>query len=198
MWQDIVGGGKVIFSNGKTACGFIVVLVFVLVAIFGSMIFPYNPDTDVVNKYLDPSWEHPFGTDWLGRDVFRQMIAGTSSVLEIAFFSAIFTVAIGTVLGILSGYVGGWVDKVIMGVTNIFLSVPAFPVYLLLAAIVTIDTPLSLAVVEISLVAPHAGGVGVELGGFVPLGASAGDELEGTRLHSNLLRNAYEQGAHYI
>lgn len=147
LWQDIVGGGKVIFSNGKTACGFIVVLMFVLVAIFGSMIFPYNPDTDVVNKYLDPSWEHPFGTDWLGRDVFRQMIAGTSSVLEIAFFSAIFTVAIGTVLGILSGYVGGWVDKVIMGVTNIFLSVPAFPVYLLLAAIVTIDTPLSLAVV---------------------------------------------------
>ena len=49
LWQDIVGGGKVIFSNGKTACGFIVVLVFVLVAIFGSMIIPYNPDTDGVN-----------------------------------------------------------------------------------------------------------------------------------------------------
>ena len=77
--------------------------------------------------------------------MFRQVIAGTSSVLEIAFFSAIFTVVIGTVLGIVSGFVGGWVDKIIMGITNIFLSIPSFPVYLLLAAIITIDTPITLA-----------------------------------------------------
>ena len=75
------------------------------------------------------------------------MIAGTGSVLEIAFYSAIFTVVLGTVLGIVSGYLGGWVDKIIMSVTNIFLSIPSFPIYLLLAAIVTINTPVSLAVI---------------------------------------------------
>lgn len=136
---------KKVFSNPKTIAGFVLLMLFVFIAIFGELIFPYNADTDVANKYLDPSWEHPFGTDWLGRDVFRQVIAGTSSVLEIAFFSAIFTVVIGTVLGIVSGFVGGWVDKIIMGITNIFLSIPSFPVYLLLAAIITIDTPITLA-----------------------------------------------------
>ena len=142
-----VRGLKKFFSNGKTIVGFSIILFFVLVAIFGPLIFPYDSNTDMANSYLAPSWLHPFGTDWLGRDVFRQVIAGTGSVLEIAFYSAIFTVVIGTVLGIVSGYLGGWVDKIIMAITNIFLSIPSFPIYLLLAAIVTISTPISLAVI---------------------------------------------------
>ena len=144
---SLAKGLRKFFSNGKTIVGFAILVFFVLVAIFGPLLFPYNSDTDMANSYLMPSWEHPFGTDWLGRDVFRQVIAGTGSVLEIAFYSAVFTVVIGTVLGIVSGYLGGWVDKVIMAVTNIFLSIPSFPIYLLLAAIVTINTPVSLSVI---------------------------------------------------
>lgn len=144
---SLAKGLRKFFSNGKTIVGFAILVFFFLVAIFGPLLFPYNSDTDMANSYLMPSWEHPFGTDWLGRDVFRQVIAGTGSVLEIAFYSAVFTVVIGTVLGIVSGYLGGWVDKVIMAVTNIFLSIPSFPIYLLLAAIVTINTPVSLSVI---------------------------------------------------
>ena len=144
---SLAKGLRKFFSNGKTIVGFAILVFFVLVAIFGPLLFPYNSDTDMANSYLIPSLEHPFGTDWLGRDVFRQVIAGTGSVLEIAFYSAVFTVVIGTVLGIVSGYLGGWVDKVIMAVTNIFLSIPSFPIYLLLAAIVTINTPVSLSVI---------------------------------------------------
>ena len=144
---SLAKGLRKFFSNGKTIVGFAILVFFVLVAVFGPLLFPYNSDTDMANSYLMPSWEHPFGTDWLGRDVFRQVIAGTGSVLEIAFYSAVFTVVIGTVLGIVSGYLGGWVDKVIMAVTNIFLSIPSFPIYLLLAAIVTINTPVSLSVI---------------------------------------------------
>ena len=144
---SLAKGLRKFFSNSKTIVGFAILVFFVLVAIFGPLLFPYNSDTDMANSYLMPSWEHPFGTDWLGRDVFRQVIAGTGSVLEIAFYSAVFTVVIGTVLGIVSGYLGGWVDKVIMAVTNIFLSIPSFPIYLLLAAIVTINTPVSLSVI---------------------------------------------------
>lgn len=144
---SLAKGLRKFFSNGKTIVGFAILVFFVLVAIFGPLLFPYNSDTDMANSYLMPSWEHPFGTDWLGRDVFRQVIAGTGSVLEIAFYSAVFTVVIGTVLGIVSGYLGGWVDKVIMAVTNIFLSIPSFPIYLLLAAIVTINKPVSLSVI---------------------------------------------------
>lgn len=144
---SLAKGLRKFFSNGKTIVGFAILVFFFLVAVFGPLLFPYNSDTDMANSYLMPSWEHPFGTDWLGRDVFRQVIAGTGSVLEIAFYSAVFTVVIGTVLGIVSGYLGGWVDKVIMAVTNIFLSIPSFPIYLLLAAIVTINTPVSLSVI---------------------------------------------------
>ena len=143
----LLRGLKKVFSNGKTIVGFSILAFFILVAIFGPLIFPYDSNTDMANSYLMPSLKHPFGTDWLGRDVFRQVIAGTGSVLEIAFYSAIFTVVLGTVLGIVSGYLGGWVDKIIMSVTNIFLSIPSFPIYLLLAAIVTINTPVSLAVI---------------------------------------------------
>lgn len=138
---------KKIFSNSKTVVGFSILMVFVLIAIFGPIIFPYDANTDVANKYLMNSWEHPFGTDWLGRDVFRQVIAGTGAVLEIAFYTAVFTVLLGTVFGIVSGYFGGWVDKIIMSVTNIFLSVPSFPVYLLLAALISINTPLQLSLI---------------------------------------------------
>lgn len=147
LWLGFLSTLKKIFSSKKTIVGFAIVMFFVLLGIFGPMIFPYDQSTSLANKYLPSSLEHPFGTDWLGRDVFRQVIAGTSSVLRIAFLSAIFTVAIGTLLGILSGYVGGWVDRVIMSITNIFLSIPAFPVYLLLAALVTLDNALSLALV---------------------------------------------------
>ena len=144
---SLAKGLRKFFSNGKTIVGFAILVFFVLVAVLGPLLFPYNSDTDMANSYLMPSWEHPFGTDWLGRAVFRQVIAGTGSALEIAFYSAVFTVVIGTVLGIVSGYLGGWVDKVIMAVTNIFLSIPSFPIYLLLAAIVTINTPVSLSVI---------------------------------------------------
>ena len=138
---------KGVFSNKKTVFGAVVLLLYVLIAIFGPVIFPYNASTQVSNRYLPSSLEHPFGTDWLGRDVFRQVIAGTAPVLEIAFYSALFAVIIGTVLGIVSGFAGGWADRIIMSVTNIFLSIPAFPVYLMLASVIVINTSLSLAVI---------------------------------------------------
>ena len=147
LTASISGLCKKIFSNGKITVGLVIMLIYVLVAVFGPILLPYEPTTDIANKYLGSSWEHPFGTDWLGRDVFRQVVAGTGAVLEIAFYSALLTVVIGTVLGILSGYVGGAVDKIIMSITNIFLSIPSFPVYLLLASLIVIETPLAMAAV---------------------------------------------------
>ncbi len=133
------------YSNKKSAIGFSIILLYVIVAIVGPLLFPYDSTVNTANKYLAPSLEHPFGTDWMGLDVFRQVISGTSSVLQVAFFTAFLSIALGTVLGILSGYVGGWVDRVIMTIVNIFLSVPSFPVYLMMAALFTIETPITMA-----------------------------------------------------
>lgn len=147
IWKNITLSLKKIFSNKKTIISSIVIGIYILVAIFGPIILKYDTNTDIANKYLSPSLSHPFGTDWLGRDVFRQVIAGTRSVLEIAFYSALFTVIIGTLLGIISGYLGGWADRIIMAITNLFLSIPAFPIYLLLAAIIVIESSVSFAIV---------------------------------------------------
>ena len=137
----------------------------------------------MANSYLMPSLKHPFGTDWLGQ---RRIPSGDcgkrGSVLEIAFYSAIFTVVLGTVLGIVSGYLGGWVDKIIMSVTNIFLSIPSFPIYLLLAAIVTINTPVSLAVI-ISI---------WSWAGLWPLHPRTNHEPERKGLYSDLHSHAHE------
>jgi peptide/nickel transport system permease protein len=143
----MAAGLKKIFSNGKTIAGACILLFFILVAYIGPLVFPYDSITNVADRYQPSSLQYPFGTDWLGRDVFRLLIAGTSSVLETAFYAAAITVVLGTVLGILSGFIGGWVDRIIMSITNIFLSIPAFPVYLILAAIIVINTSFSLALI---------------------------------------------------
>ena len=113
---------KKVFQNKKAAAGFCILMLFVLMAIFGPLIFPYDPTVDYENRYAPFSWQHIFGTDNLGRDVFRQLVAGSGSVLTIALLTGVFTVFIGVFLGILSGYAGGVVDKVIQGVTNIVLA----------------------------------------------------------------------------
>lgn len=134
-----------LFSNRQACAGFCIIVFFVLVAIFGPLIFPYDVTTNYAERFLPPSWEHPFGTDEMGRDIFRQLISGTGNVLQIAFYTGLITVAVGTLLGIISGYVGGIVDKLIQGFANIVLTIPSFPVFLMLAALFTIESPIELA-----------------------------------------------------
>ena len=147
IWNAIKLFFGKMYSNPKTATGFTVILCYLLIAVIGPRLFPYDSMVNASNKYLPASWEHPFGTDWMGLDVFRQVLAGTEGVLQVAFYTAVISIFMGTVLGILSGYIGGWVDRVIMVIVNIFLSVPSFPVYLMLAALLTIETPMAMAVV---------------------------------------------------
>ena len=147
IWNAIKLFFGKMYSNPKTAIGFTVILCYILIAVIGPRLFPYDSMVNASNKYLPASWEHPFGTDWMGLDVFRQVLAGTEGVLQVAFYTAVISIFMGTVLGILSGYIGGWVDRIIMVIVNIFLSVPSFPVYLMLAALLTIETPMAMAVV---------------------------------------------------
>lgn len=136
-----------IYHNYKAAIGFTILLFFILVAIFGPLIFPYDSSINYADRFLSPSWNHPFGTDEMGRDIFRQSISGTANVLLIAFYTGVITTFIGTFLGIISGFIGGWVDKVIQFFTNIILTIPSFPVFLMLAALFTIETPIMFALI---------------------------------------------------
>ena len=138
---------QLLFANKKSTAGLIIMLFFVLMAAVGPVLFKYNPITDEMNKYLPPSAKHWFGTDNLGRDVFRQLVHGSRDVLVIALLTSFLTVILGTVIGMVSGLVGGATDKVSGVITNLFLSIPSFPILLILASFFTIEDPFSFALV---------------------------------------------------
>ncbi len=138
---------RVVFSNRKAVLGAAIMLFFILLAVFGPMLFPYDPVTDESSKYLAPSAGHWLGTDNLGRDVFRQLVHGSRDVLTIALLTSVITIILGTVLGMVSGLAGGITDMVISVITNLFLSIPSFPVLLIFASFFTIEDPVSFALV---------------------------------------------------
>lgn len=114
-----------------------------LVAIFANQLAPHNPEVGVLAaRFKPPFWQHGgsvqylLGTDQLGRDVLSRLIFGARISLVVGFTAVIFAGAVGTFLGILSGYLGGWVDQVIMRVTDTWLALPALTFAIFLAAIV--------------------------------------------------------------
>jgi peptide/nickel transport system permease protein len=114
----------------------IAIILFVVVAIFAKQIAPFPLEgagkTNVSNSMLPPSLEHPFGADKLGRDVLSRVIIGAQPALIIPIGVVLFAIMIGAPLGALAGYKGGWVDELIMRITDLFL---AFPSLLLAMAI---------------------------------------------------------------
>ena len=114
----------------------IIIVLFVLVAIFAKQIAPYPLEgagkTNADNSLLAPSSEHLLGTDKLGRDMLSRIIIGARPALMVPIGVVFFAILIGTPLGALAGYKGGWIDEVIMRITDLFL---AFPSLLLAMAI---------------------------------------------------------------
>ncbi|MGI6735681.1 MAG: ABC transporter permease [Bacilli bacterium] len=135
---------KTIFRNKKAFIGSLILLIFIFIAIFGRLIFPYDGTTSFENMYLRPSPEHFLGTDGAGRDLFRMIIHGTRDVLVIAFYAAIITVGIGTLIGVVSGYIGGWVDRITGLFINVVMSIPTFPLLIIIAHFVTVKGNLAL------------------------------------------------------
>jgi peptide/nickel transport system permease protein len=124
--------------NGRV--GLAIITLTVLIGVLAPVIDPYDPttDSDLTNARLEPSWEHPFGTDRLGRDMFRRVIHGTRVSLWIGLAVVVSAGSIGTLLGLTAGYFGGFVDTLIMRLMDVLL---AFPAILLAIAIVAVWGP---------------------------------------------------------
>lgn len=121
-------------SPRKLWVGAVIVALYVLLALGAPWIAPHHPDAqDVAHRLADPSWQHPVGTDELGRDVLSRLIHAARIDLTVGFLGAFLPMVVGTVLGALAGYVGRWVDVVIMRVADL---VQAFPAYILIIALV--------------------------------------------------------------
>ncbi len=123
--------------NKQLIFGILIVLLFCFIAIFAPVISPYNPYEQNLNLRLKPpSFQHFFGTDELGRDVFSRMVFATRVSLSVGFISISIAVIIGTILGLISGYYGGIIDNIIMRIVDIMLCFPTFFLILLVIAFV--------------------------------------------------------------
>jgi peptide/nickel transport system permease protein len=108
--------------------GFCFVSVFLVIALIGSLIITFPGDIKgaihMDQKLRPPSAAHPFGTDEVGRDIYSRVMMGTRLSLQIGLIIIFVAMGIGIPLGIIAGYVGGWLNEIIMRVTDIFLSIP--------------------------------------------------------------------------
>ncbi|MGB2891965.1 MAG: ABC transporter permease, partial [Albidovulum sp.] len=112
---------------------------FVAMAVFAPLVAPYDPILhDAGAKLQPPSLVHPFGTDNFGRDVLSRVIWGARIDLQIAVIGVVFPFLIGTGIGTVAGFFGGWVDALFMRIIDVVL---AFPFLVLMLSIIAILGP---------------------------------------------------------
>ena len=125
-------------KNKLMLAGSGLVLLLLFVSLLAPWLAPYDPgQIDLTNVLASPSFKHLFGTDQLGRDVLSRMIWGARISLKVGFVATGVAIIIGTILGAVAGYYGGWVDSVIMRFVDIMLCFPAF--FLILAVIAFLE-----------------------------------------------------------
>jgi peptide/nickel transport system permease protein len=123
-----------LIKNRMALAGLLVVVLLFIVAGFSSFLAPYSPEKIDTTRILEaPTWEHPFGTDGLGRDVLSRMIYGAGVSLSVGFVAVGISTLIGVILGAVAGYYGGTVDRIVMRFVDIMLCFPSF--FLILAVI---------------------------------------------------------------
>ncbi|MGD8463088.1 MAG: ABC transporter permease [Anaerolineae bacterium] len=121
-----------------------IVLAILVLAVILAPLSPYDPEaSDLPDRLQPPSLQHPFGTDALGRDLFTRCLYGGRISLSVGFLVVLITLGIGIPVGAVAGYFGGWLDNVLMRITDAALSLPALMVLILLSAILReIELPL--------------------------------------------------------
>ena len=122
-------------GNKQAMFGLGVLAFFVFLALFGSLLEPYDPTAKTGAVYEAPSSAHWLGTDDGGGDMLSVLIAGTRVSLEVGFFAALVAIVIGGTVGVLSGFFGGKTDTVLMRVTDYMLVIPDIPLMIIAAAL---------------------------------------------------------------
>lgn len=126
---------KKLWKHRQGRVGLIIAGILIVCAVFAPIIAPYDPYdvTQRAEKGLSPSWEHLLGTSiTTGQDIFSMLIYGARSSLSIGVITGITIAVLGSILGIAAGYIGGWVDTVIMRVVDVLLVIPTLPLVIVM------------------------------------------------------------------
>ena len=137
LWRDAY---RRLISNRLARVGMVVTIFFLLMAVFVPIIFPYDArtDSDLMNQLLPPSLEHPMGTDEQGRDVMNRIAQGARASLGVGVTAVLVAVIIGSLLGLVAGFIGKTTDLVVVFSMDTLLS---FPGLLLAIAVVALVGP---------------------------------------------------------
>jgi ABC-type dipeptide/oligopeptide/nickel transport system permease subunit len=140
--SKIIFIGKLLARDRAGALGLIIFLIVVLTAVFATQLAPHDPlKQNLRNAKKPPAWsekgsvQHPLGTDNLGRDLLSRIIYGTRVSVTVGFFGVLIAGSLGMTIGLISGYMGGRVDNVIMGGVNMILALPYLVFVVFIAAI---------------------------------------------------------------
>jgi ABC-type dipeptide/oligopeptide/nickel transport system permease subunit len=134
--------GRFLWRDRSGVIGLLMFLTVVFAAVFAPVITPYDPlEQNLRDAKMPPAWQaegdwdHPLGTDNLGRDLFSRVIYGARVSLTVGFFGVLIAGTLGLVFGALAGYLGGRVDALIMGIVNLVLALPYLLFVVVIAAI---------------------------------------------------------------
>lgn len=148
--------GRFVSRGGAFAwVGLTLLAVIILVAVLAPVIAPHDPLTqDIVNQFLPPSSEFWLGTDSYGRDVLSRIIYGARISLIVGLLSIVIAMTVGTILGVLSGYIGGRFDAFVMAVVDLMLSFPSLLLGMLVAAVLGASLENLIIAIAVTEIAP--------------------------------------------
>ena len=147
LGRSLLTSLRIMSRNKVGFAGFIVVLLIVLVSFIAPLFVTVDMSANVEMIYKGPSAQHWLGTDYQGRDNFLQILTGGRDVIYVAFLSGLITVAIAVTLGATAGVVGGWLDTIFTGLAELVITIPSYPLLLVLAGFVRLDSPGGLAAI---------------------------------------------------
>ncbi|SEO51034.1 peptide/nickel transport system permease protein [Halorientalis persicus] len=142
---------EVIPADRLAQVGLGIILILLVLAVFGPIVSPYDPATQDLSSRLEaPSLTHPLGTDQLGRDVLTRLLHGARLSLGIALAVTSVRLVVGTAVGLVAGYAGGWIDEALMRLVDTLLAFPGIVLALVIAGILgpsLVNVMLALSVV---------------------------------------------------
>lgn len=143
--KQLAAFGRLLKHDKGGVFGMLVLILLIFCAVFAKQITPYDPSKQNMREgktppawfaqgtgKVAPSWDHPLGTDPLGRDLLARIIYGSRVSLTVGVFGVLIAIGLGLLIGMLAGYLGGWVDDIVVNVVNIMLGIP----YLLLVVVI--------------------------------------------------------------
>lgn len=124
------------WTTPKSRVGIILAAGFVLLAIVGPIVAPYDPNALGEDLLQPPSWRHPFGTTQTGQDVFSQFLVGARNVMTVGLLAGVLATSLSLLVGVGAALLRGVGDEILSGLANVFLVIPALPLIILIAAFI--------------------------------------------------------------